>query len=678
MNKIKILSDNPEIESKKIKFDFHAYKNTFVDIITGSQNETPLVIGLEGRWGRGKTTLMKSIRAELQKYDKENVGNGKRRCKTVWFQAWKYNDTDNLLAALLENIVQEMRHGNFFERAEIGIKIAWEKFNLNAIPELFSVYIPFLKDFSKIIKTEDYKKELSYFNLFSSFLNQLIKLWIHAEDTFKLKKKNAKDFVSEINDKKGVLVVFIDDLDRCDYKNIVKVLEATKLFLDFKGCIFVMGVSREIIVHALTESPYIGKEYANEYLEKMIQVSYELPIIHEADMKGYFEDIVSEFPEKEILIEYADVIVKSLGETPRKIKKFINNLNLQIKISEYKGLKEKLEVKDHIYWSVLKEAYREAFETIKLNPKIISMAKVEYKKYEEEIGSNNYENVEKIPYEPVKNILKETDLRNLILKLPGNLEVIDTLIFESTAVGQNKMVLEAELPILKLEAYASGQMVTVEKGPFSYGDDKKEKNINYDYEIDVFPVTNEEYARFLNDKAPKEENLNKWINLEGSYESERCRIKKEGNKYTVEKGYERHPVIYVSWYGADGYAKWAGKRLPTEEEWEKAARGPEGWEYPWGDKFDSSLCNSEESGNKGTTEVDKYPKGKGYYGCYDMAGNVWEWTDSRYNEDKGTKVLRGGSWFNLSVRCRCAYRISGVPLIGYLDVGFRCARTLKL
>lgn len=328
-----------------------------------------------------------------------------------------------------------------------------------------------------------------------------------------------------------------------------------------------MGVSREIIVHALTESSHIGKEYANEYLEKMIQVSYELPIIHETDMKGYFKDIVSEFPEKEILIEYADVIVQSLGETPRKIKKFINNLNLQIKISEYKGLKEKLEVKDHIYWSVLKEAYREPFEAIKLNPKIISMAKDEYKKYEEEIGSNNYENVEKIPYEPVKNILKETDLRNLILKLPDNLEVIDTLIFESTAVGQNKMVLEAELPILKLEAYASGQMVTVEKGPFLYGDEKdKNESLNYNYEIDVFPVTNEEYARFLNDKAPEEESLNKWIDLKGSFvlythKTEKCRVKKEGDKYTVEKGYERYPVISVSWYGADEYAKCAGKRF---------------------------------------------------------------------------------------------------------------------
>jgi hypothetical protein len=527
LNDIKILSDNPELESDKIKFDFIAYRNTFVDIITGSQNETPLVIGLEGRWGRGKTTLMKAIRSELQNYEKEKLQDGKRRCKTVWFQAWKYNDADSLLAALLEEIVQEMWRGNFFEKAEIAINTVWNKINLKAVPEFITSFIPFLKGCDKIIKEEDYKKNLPYFTLFSSFLKQLIGLWIHAEDSFKFKKEGDV-LPGEVNDKKGVLVIFIDDLDRCDYNNIVKVLEATKLFLDFKGCIFVMGVSREIIVHALTKSPHIGEKYAMEYLEKMIQVSYELPIIHEADMKGYFEDVVSGFPDKEALIEYADVIVKSLGDTPRKIKKFINNLNLQIKISEYKGLKEKLEVRDHIYWSILKEAYRGAFEAIKLNTKIIHMVKEEYMKYEEEIRDNNFENVEKIPYEPVKNILKETDLRNLILKLPYNLEVIDTLIFESTAVEQKQIgTLKLEKMSLSTARFfiSDRDMVTVEKGPFLYGDNKdKNESLNYDYEIDIFPVTNEEYSKFLNDKKPNEDTLNKWVDLEESDESERCRI----------------------------------------------------------------------------------------------------------------------------------------------------------
>ncbi len=105
-------------------------------------------------------------------------------------------------------------------------------------------------------------------------------------------------------------------------------------------------------------------------------------------------------------------------------------------------------------------------------------------------------------------------------------------------------------------------------------------------------------------------------------------IKYEQTKFMVEGGYERHLVIYVSWYCADKYAKWAEKRLPTEQEWEKTARGEDGRIYPWGNQFDKKSCNSSESGIKGTSKVDRLPQGKSPYACYDMAGNVWEWTKS--------------------------------------------------
>lgn len=232
------------------------------------------------------------------------------------------------------------------------------------------------------------------------------------------------------------------------------------------------------------------------------------------------------------------------------------------------------------------------------------------------------------------------------------------------------------------------EMVLIPGGDFLYGSreddkmadssEKPQKVVNLpDFYMDVYPVMNEQYCRFLNEVKPEAEKLKEWIYLQGGYQKERCRIKKEGNRYEVEKGYERYPVIYVYWQGADAYAKWAGKRLPAEQEWEKAARGTDGRRYPWGEEFRQGVCNSEESGTGHTTPADDYPEGKSPYGCLDMAGNVWEWTSSLYQADKNWRTIRGGSWRSSNKGCRCAARDYCFEVIIDIiySVGFRCART---
>lgn len=230
-------------------------------------------------------------------------------------------------------------------------------------------------------------------------------------------------------------------------------------------------------------------------------------------------------------------------------------------------------------------------------------------------------------------------------------------------------------------------MVLIPTGTFLYGsreddkitrsNEKPQKVIDLpEFYMDQYPVTNKQYAGFLNSARPSRKLLEKWINLSGKFREKKSRISLRNNEFHIETGYENYPVIYVSWHGAGAYAKWAGKRLPTEMEWEKAARGSDGRIYPWRNTFDKNVCNTSEAGPGHTTPVDQYSAGKSHFGCRDMAGNVWEWTDSWYDKDEDTRVLRGGSWIDSAAICRCAARDVTRP--GYrrrvCDLGFRCAR----
>ena len=178
------------------------------------------------------------------------------------------------------------------------------------------------------------------------------------------------------------------------------------------------------------------------------------------------------------------------------------------------------------------------------------------------------------------------------------------------------------------------KMVKVPAGKFLYGDDKKEENIEQAFEIDVYPVTNGQYKKFIeaggytNDDCWSEEGR-KWRQKESVIQPEYW----EDEKWNQPE----LPVVGVCYYEAEAYAKWVGKRLPTEKEWEKAARGTDGREYPWEGEFDKEKCNSDESGIGTTSRVDRYPNGVSPYGCYDMAGNVREWTSDWY--DKGQRLI---------------------------------------
>ncbi|KPJ94639.1 MAG: hypothetical protein AMJ55_06050 [Gammaproteobacteria bacterium SG8_15] len=193
--------------------------------------------------------------------------------------------------------------------------------------------------------------------------------------------------------------------------------------------------------------------------------------------------------------------------------------------------------------------------------------------------------------------------------------------------------------------------------------------------IDKYEVTNLQYKQFIDTTNHKSPN--------------------HFRNRTFPDGKADHPVVYVSWYDADEYCHWAGKRLPTEQEWEKAARSTDGRIYPWGNDFAITRANTpqhwlilEQDGD--TTPVGAFPAGVSAYGTYDMSGNVWEWTASWYKPHPGNervtenygekyKVLKGGSWWD------CSFYKCGISAPSYnrsfflqstknKSFGFRCAK----
>ena len=193
------------------------------------------------------------------------------------------------------------------------------------------------------------------------------------------------------------------------------------------------------------------------------------------------------------------------------------------------------------------------------------------------------------------------------------------------------------------------------------------------YYIDAHPVTNAQYLKFV--KATGHRPPPHWG--------------KAGSK--IPAGKENHPVTHVDLTDATAYAKWANKRLPTEQEWEKAARGPDGLIHPWGNTYEQGMANDDKAGLHDTSSVGAFTKGKSPYGCLDMAGNVWEWTSTKIflypgseakldPQDEKLYVIKGGCFMDDQLYLRSSFRETVDPESPYAiraTLGFRCVADVK-
>jgi formylglycine-generating enzyme required for sulfatase activity len=235
----------------------------------------------------------------------------------------------------------------------------------------------------------------------------------------------------------------------------------------------------------------------------------------------------------------------------------------------------------------------------------------------------------------------------------------------------DKLILSNGMEFMRVPA-GGFLMGSNDDNEFASDNEKPQKilDISYDYWMARFPVTNEQYY-FFTEAHRRDHPIFGWEHK------------------------RNHPVVYINWDDANEYVDWLNNllkkelplglmlRLPTEKEWEKASRGVDGREYPWGNKFDSNNCNSSETKKNDTTPVMYYsPSGDSPYGCSDMVGNVWEWTYTEYQkyslminieEKKATSlgVVRGGSFINTINFLRCAARDPIATKLSNDIIGFR-------
>ena len=739
-----VLHDAPLPDRKTADFHFDDFAATLARLIASPQTETPLAIGINGAWGSGKTSLLLRVKNMLDK-PKGLDGKGAHRfaegeeqdfraCRTVWFDAWKYNDDKELLVALVRVILLAMGRDGLINKLKKWIEDPTQPsydvlgMFLGAFQASFGglgAEFKFQLDPKKYETPSKFEEHTAFFDYFSEAFERLLAVWVHGKGNY-----------AEIDESKGALVIFIDDLDRCLPDKTVQVLEALKLFFDKRGCVFVLGADTRI-VQAAVETHYknagITGESARDYLEKVIQLRFDLPLILDDAMANYLR---SEAKVDEAMQTRWRALVAAAEVNPRRVKNVINDLNLQWFMALNSGQAEGVNRDDFICWQALMHAAPAAFarQGMDFEDKAIRFGFIQDalkwqkgKQEDKDTVKGFFSAYEDKDSKRLRGVLKQISFSEGFTP-----DALDSMIYmaappvvvkpepEKPVVEEPKKTAELEMAGAEVFAEAKEpalmrgersergkgampqdgnrlvigglEFLRVTKGKFVMGSkddselaqdrEKPQHTVDLsDYWMAKFILTNEQYAEFL---GKQKHPVSDWQN------------KKD------------HPVVNVSWEDAVAYCKWfnethqselkeAGNltlRLPSEAEWEKAARGAYGNEWPWGNEFDKTKCNSSEGGKGGTTPVGAYSSlgGDSPYGCADMVGNVWEWCADWYDEaeykkrasgsviaprgpQSGTgRVLRGGSFYDNRSLARCAYRDGDDPNLRYDFIGFRvCA-----
>jgi formylglycine-generating enzyme required for sulfatase activity len=709
-----VLDDRPTLHDS---LDFVSYCDTLVDILRNPATRTPLTVGLFGAWGSGKTSLMRMVKNEI---DQTAITT----CRTAWFNAWKYDREDALWRAFVLRVLDALRpldtDGTPFAKEELGEtqktlveeldhleesvyrSVEWEEVGrwtldwakalrgtAEGAAEIALSFVPGAKPLvdlltktSKSVTGKDHEAIAEAFRR-EVKLRRLEQL--RSLEQFEREFQTLLD--RHIVAHEGRLIVFVDDLDRCLPEKAIQVLEAIKLFLDVPGCVFVLGLDEEAIIEAV-HTRYEGKVKARQYLEKIIQLPFLLPPIEAARMRGFVDSLVPYLPDHRC----SQVFAEGLFPNPRQVKRTINIFLLLWKLSQQK-LPEAVRPVRLAKVVAIQHSSPSFYALAREVPGVLrdleQYFRVEAKRLGEQ-GALESAAMEQgapdLPPPQLQPFVGDAGLRRLLTLHPDNEpdanfsdltpEAIRPYIYLTHRVTPPSHVVETP------KGAAEPQTVIIPPGEFIMGGDDsyahsderpRHKLVLPEYAVGRYPVTNFEYRAFIRDTGYNPPSY--W----------------ENGDYPEELG--DYPVVYVRWHDALAYCAWlsqkTGKsyRLPTEAEWEKAARGIDERLWPWGQDWGAAKCNSKESGLGRSTPVGQYsPQGDSPYRVADMAGNVWEWCSSLYapypyklddgREDlkpDGDRVLRGGSFSSDPRLVRCSCRYGHLPNSRGGTIGFRVA-----
>ncbi len=723
-------SDRP-LEGRRGDFlHFGDYAEALAELIRRS--EKPLTLGLFGPWGSGKTSLLHLIIRQLR----QTMGE---RLHVVWFNAWRYERSEQAIwrAFLLAVIEALQAEGDLsaaqrqqledwatrlyadVKRMERGsVQVDWGKAGKAALHLGLSL-LPTPAGLLELLKAID-DNEKGFEALAAAFARE--EREIHRRQLLLLEefRRGFERIVAEgIVGRDHLLLVCVDDLDRCLPDRALEVMETIKLFLDVPGTAFILAADHHRIESVVArrfgrQEPGLGQSY----LEKLVQLPFYLPPLDEEQVETFLARTAPDLSEA-----VRTILTRGLAPNPRMIKRTLNIYHLLYALArrrEARGLMSEVDPERLAKVVVIQNRYRDLYRDLLAYPDLLR--ELERRATGREVLLPSLPGDENAPPPMVERYAERRPLMRMLqvgasfetlneaqikayihLALPadersGGETALPQKLLEDllsgdrtrmrAAIGTVKRRGEEAAFARALRLYLQGERpsswqqrlsaasalayltpdwfddrtVEIPGGEFHFGEEG-ELRMTAAYRIRYHLVTNAEYARFLREHPGYEV---PYVEAEWAepYNWDR-------ERRTFPEGKANHPVVLVTWEEARDYCAWVGGRLPTEEEWERAARGDDGRTFPWGEVPDPRRANVRETGVGATSPVGVFLEGCSPYGLFDMAGNVWEWTATAY--DLTTKVIRGGAWNMPLDSARTCVRERGHPEVRAYSIGFRVA-----